>query len=264
VLSRSDVCVVCGRALAVGDEAVWDRSRATMTCLECHPAPPPPLSEGSAGASALREYERRRGSRRDHARQTLGSVGAALAWMTNEPQSTKAWQQGGVAEVRAGERLAKHLREHGVALLHDRRVPGHGRANIDHLAIGPAGITVIDTKALNGKVRTQRVGGLFKPRRTILEINGRDRTGLVDAVEIQVGYVRTALHGVRFADPVEIRGALCFPDPDGLPLVSGLKVREVVIDGPKRIAKFARRPGSLDTEAIRQLWEHLVQALPPA
>ena len=46
----------------------------------------------------------------------------------------------------------------------------------------------------------------------------------------------------------EVRaGALCFPDPDGLPLVSGLKVREVVIDGPKRIAKFTRpsRPAGL-------------------
>ena len=105
-------------------------------------------------------------------------------------------------------------------------MPGHGRANIDHIAIGPAGVTVIDTKAVKGKVRTQRVGGLVKPRHTILEINGRDRSSLVYAVERQVGYVRTALRGVQFAHPVEIRGALCSPNPDGLPLVSGLKVRE--------------------------------------
>ena len=83
----------------------------------------------------------------------------------------------------------------------------------------------------------------------------------MDAVERQVEYVRTALRGVQFAHPVEIRGALCFPNPDGLPLVAGLKVREVLIDGPKAIAKFARRPGSLDSEAIRELWEHLAQAL---
>ena len=264
VLEHPGRCGVCGRPLAAGDEVVSDRSTSAITCLECHPAPPPPLTEGTAGASALREYERRRAKRRDHARGKLGVAGTALAGMIDEPGSTKAWQTGGKGEVRAGERLTKHLREHGVALLHDRRVPGHGRANIDHIAIGPGGITVIDTKAIKGKVRTQRIGGLFAPRRTILQIDGRDSTGLVDKVELQIGYVRTALRGVASGEEIEIRGALCFPNPDGLLLLSGLKVREVVIDGPKPIAKFARRPGPLDAEVIRRLWEHLGGALPPA
>jgi hypothetical protein len=37
-----------------------------------------------------------------------------------------------------------------------------------------------------------------------------------------------------------------------------------VIDGPKPIAKLARRPGPLDHEQIDRIWRHLATALPPA
>jgi hypothetical protein len=50
---------------------------------------------------------------------------------------------------------AKLLDSRGVELLHDRRICG-SRANIDHLAIGPGGVTVIDAKNYRGKVRTER------------------------------------------------------------------------------------------------------------
>jgi Nuclease-related domain len=88
-----------------------------------------------------------------------------LARVINEPQSTRSWQQGGKGEVRTGERLAKHLDGHPVMLLHDQRMPRHGNANIDHLAVGPGGATVIDTRTHHGTIRIDRVGGLFSPRR---------------------------------------------------------------------------------------------------
>jgi hypothetical protein len=62
-------------------------------------------------------------------------------------------------------------------LLHDRRILGHGNAKIDHLAVGPGGVTVIDSKTNNGAVRVDRIGGLFSSRRAVLLIGGRDRTG---------------------------------------------------------------------------------------
>ncbi len=61
-----------------------------------------------------------------------------------------------------------------------------------------------------------------------------------------------------------MRGALCFPSPDGLPLLSQLRVRDVVIDGPKPIAKFARRPGPLTADTIDDLWQVLGTAFPEA
>jgi hypothetical protein len=111
-----------------------------------------------AGASAQREYDRRHAQREARAREKLGVLGVFLARVTEEPQSTTAWKTGADGEARAGARLAKLLEASGVGLLHDRRMPGSRSANIDHIAIGPGGITVIDTKNYRGKVHVERVG----------------------------------------------------------------------------------------------------------
>lgn len=237
-----------------------DRGPRTLTCLTCGSAARPAVIEGEAGASAQREHERRRARREQYARERLGALGGLMARVIDEPQTTRVWRQGARGEVRTAERLAKHLEGSGVCLLHDRRVPRHGQANIDHIAIGPAGVLVIDTKTNSGKVKADSIGGLFTPRRTVLLINGRDRTRLIDSVERQVGYVRRALAGTA----IEVRGALCFPNVDGLPLISQLSVRNIVIDGPKPIAKLARRAGPLTLDDIGQLWRQLDRAFPAA
>jgi hypothetical protein len=243
----------------VGDEAIWGRASRTLTCIGCDLADVP-VVEGQPGASALREYERRHLAREHHAREKLGGLGVLLAKVIDEPRSTKVWKQGGRGEVRTGERLAKHLDGHGVRLLHDRRIPGHG--NIDHLAVGPGGVTVIDSKTHQGAIRVDRIGGLFSPRRSVLLIGGRDRTGLIVSVERQIRYVRSALERIN-VEGIDVRGALCFPNVDGLPLFSQLSVREIVIDGPKPVAKLARRPGPLDAGAIERVWVHLGRSFPP-
>jgi hypothetical protein len=222
-----------------------------------------PIEAGAAGASANREYERRSQRRKQHAKEKLGGLGVLLAHVIEKPQSTRAWQQGANGEARAGARLARHLDGRGVRLLHDRRVPGHGQANIDHLAVGPGGITVIDTKTQQGKLHVDRIGGLLAPRCTRLLIDGRDRTRLIDAVENQVEHVRAALARSR-TDDINIRGALCFPEPAGLPLFGQLSVRGIMIDGPKPVAKLARRPGQLSPEAIESIWRDLARSLPQA
>ena len=178
-----------------------------------------------------------------------------LAHVIEEPQSTKSWAQGARGERRTAARLEKHLAGYTVKLLHDRRIPGHGNANVDHLAVGPGGVTVIDSKTHRGEVRVERVGGLFTDRHSILKIGGRDQTKLIDGVERQVKLVAAALTRVGFGD-LDIRGALCFPDPDGLPLRQ-LSVRGIVIDGPKPIAKLARRAGPLSADQVDQLAHQL-------
>jgi hypothetical protein len=222
-----------------------------------------PVDTGTAGASALREYKRRRKKREDHARQKLGAIGVGLAKLVNEPQTTRAWQRGGNAEAYAGRRLEKHLAGSGVRLLHDRNVRGHGFANIDHIAVGPGGVTVIDTKQYKGKVKVDRVGGLFSPRREILTVNGRDQTKLITGVEKQVGYVESTLRVVGHAG-VDVRGALCMTEVDGLPLIRSLTVRGVLVDGPKRAARLARRPGQLLPETVDEIWRQLAAKLPSA
>jgi hypothetical protein len=291
-LRRSDRCATCEKELAAGVEALWHRGPRVVTCLGCvlespsaqevdlesavpeeavlEPPPlpemesaPPPVDVGTPGASALREYERLRNKRKDHARQSLGVIGVGLAKLIDEPQSTRAWQRGGKAEVYAARRLEKHLAGSGVKLLHDRRVPGHGAANIDHVAVGPGGVTVIDSKRYKGKVRVERVGGLFSPRRDVLKISGRDQTKLVSGVEKQLQYILSSLRTAD-CDAVDLRGALCMTEVDGLPLIRSLSVRGVLVDGPKRAAALAKRPGELAPETVDKIWRHLAASFPTA
>jgi hypothetical protein len=261
-LRRAGCCAVCGRELPAGERATWDPAARTVTCLGCEPADAAVL-EGEAGASAQHEYDRRSRRREQHARHTLGVLGTVLAHVIDEPQSTTSWERGARGERRTAARLAKHLAGHDVMLLHDRRIPGHGQANIDHLTVGPGGVTVIDTKTHKGEIRVERVGGLFTDRHQVLLIGGRDRTELVDGVERQLASVLAALTRPG-ADRIEVRGALCFPNPDGLPIFRQLTVREIVIDGPKPVAKLARRAGPLDHEQIDRIRRELASAFPAA
>jgi hypothetical protein len=261
-LRRADRCLVCERELAVGEEAVWHRDIRQVTCVGCR-LERAAVVEGEAGASALREYERRRRRREDHAREKLGGLGVLLARVIDEPTSTTVWEQGGAGEVRTAIRLAKHLQESAVRVLHDRRIRGHGQANIDHLTVGPGGVTVIDTKTHRGEVRVDHVGGLLAPRRSVLLIKSRDQTRLIDGVERQIAHVRASLRDLGEHE-VEVRGALCFPDIDGLPHFRQLAVRDIAIDGPKPVSRLAARPGSLRAEDIDRIWRALGRRFPRA
>ena len=253
----------------MGTTAIWDPAARTVTCLICAGSElaagaTAPIDPGQPGASALREYQRRHAAREQRARDKLGGVGAFLVKLSDEPSSTRAWQQGGNGDVRVGARLKKLLEGTGVRLLHDRRAPGHGQANIDHIAVGPGGITVIDAKTHHGRIRRGWEGGLLSERRTVLRINGRDQTKLIAGVEKQIGYVHATLAELDLAQEVDVRGALCFPNVDGLPLFGQIEIRGIIVNGPKPVARVAARPGTLERAVVERVLGHLAQALPSA
>jgi hypothetical protein len=97
----------------------------------------------------------------------------------------------------------------------------------------------------------------------MLLIDGRDRTKLVEQVEHQVDIVRSELSHFGQSE-IDVRGALCIPDVNGLPLFRTLSVRSIIVDGPKPVAKLARRPGQLSSDATDQIFRHLAAILPPA
>jgi hypothetical protein len=70
------------------------------------------------------------------------------------------WDHGAKAE-RETARLLRRLRWRGWRILHDRRLPGHGRANVDHVLVSPCGtaIVVADTKAWRRSWPTEVVDG---------------------------------------------------------------------------------------------------------
>jgi hypothetical protein len=182
--------------------------------------------------------------------------------MSSGPQHERAWAKGAAGELENARRLHKRLANAPVVLMHDRRLPGT-RANIDHLAVGPGGVTVIDSKNLDGKVRIDWRGGLFSPRTFDLYVDGRCRTQLVESVERQVERVRAVLTSENL-DHVAVAGALCMSDPQGLPLFKRLKIREVPIAGTRLVAELAARSGELDEPARQQVAAVLDRRFPPA
>jgi hypothetical protein len=195
----------------------------------------------------------RRDARQLRLRKRFGRLAPLAALIGGESQTERNWRRGAEGEVRTAERLARRLKGRGVVVLHDRSIPGR-RANIDHLAIGPAGITVIDSKNYEGKV-VVRGGKLF--------VNGHNRTKLVYGAKHQCDVVRRALAGSGFAE-VTIDAALAWVDIDGLPWLRTLRLNGVLIDGTRKIVKYASRPGPLSIAEIDQLAALLNDQLPPA
>lgn len=255
LLKRPDRCVVCNRPLAVGECSYWDEIARTVTCLACLKAPKPPgaLARGVPGASAKREFQRRHDARVRRARERFGPLGACMARLAGDPRSTAAWRRGAEGEEKVARRLEKLLGGKEVELIHDRLMPGARSANIDHVAVGPGGVTVIDSKNLSGKVRVQST------MRTTLRVGGSNRTKLVHGVQRQAEAARELLHAASIR--VEVRAALCLASTDGLPLFHRLEVDGVLIDGPRRVAKLAARPGTLSEDQRRLIKETLNMGL---
>ena len=275
-------CRGCGADLSAGETAIYERESKTVMCLACAAKPaappaegapptdatvsmaphePPAVIAGSAGASAQREYERRKAQREDRVRTAHPRIGGFLLAISEEPQSTKAWATGARGEEVLGKRL-DGLAGRGVRVLHDRRIP-RTRANIDHIAVGRAGVFVIDAKRYKGRPQLRVEGGLFRPRVEKLLVGSRDQTKLVEGVHKQVAVLRARLEAAGLAE-VPVRGVLCFVEAEW-PLIGGA----FVIDGvsvlwPKKLVDHLVADGPLDDAAVDAAHRALASALPPA
>ena len=265
-LRYGGTCRLCGKALPAGTDAVYERSSRTVRCVDCETvaqaaaAPFTPAEDetaSAAGASARREYERRRDHRERRIRAEHPRLGGLIVALTDDPQSTRAWERGAIGEERMGRRLIDLPDTFRV--LHDRRIPGT-RANIDHIAVGPTGVWVIDAKRYVGKRPSLRVdGGILRPRTESLRIGGRDGRNLVHGVQSQVERV-TGILGVA---PPPVHGVLCFLDADW-PLVGG----SFIVDGihvlwPRLLIKRMTQRQALDLD-VEGLHGRIARAFPPA
>lgn len=251
-------CRVCCAALPPGTEAIYGAETKSVRCLECVPhamSPGPgrpgehssPTESGVAGSSARREYDRREAKDEEKLREKWGPLGGLAVALSDERQSTKAWDQGAVGEERLGARLDT-LAAEGIAILHDRRIPG-SKANIDHIAITRGGIWVIDAKRYKGRPELKIEGGILRPRVEKLLVSRRDCTTLLDGALKQVGLVRDLV------GDVPVTGVLCFVEADW-PLIGGaFATRGIQVLWPKRLTKVLAgdTAGDIDIDAMREL-----------
>lgn len=171
------------------------------------------------------------------------------------PAHERAWATGAEGERMVAEALARRCPE--VAVLHDRAL-ARGRANIDHIAIAPSGVWVIDTKRYKGRIKVVRP--LFgRPR---LMIAGRDQTKLVAGLRGQVSAVREQVAAILPGTPVQ--GAFCFVEGDLAAVCWTQSIDGLPLLHRRSLARRLNARGPLGTEAIATLSEALATSFPPA
>lgn len=264
-LRRAATCTVCSAELSAGTVAFWDREARTVTCVTCvHGGsppvvnePPPTLGDGGdeqPGASLAREYERRRGNRERRVRAAHPHIGGLILAWSGEPQHQRAFRQGEEGEKKVAVAIASAIEMVDGIVLHNRRLPG-GCADIDHIAVVPSGVYVIDAKAVTGKVEVR--SRWVKP--PLLFIAGRDRTRYLESLDRQVQAVREIIEH----QAVPLCGALCFTKA-GLPLLRTVEMRGHLLLKPKALAKHLVASGPLTPGRCRVLAASLSASLRPA
>ena len=218
-------------------------------------AVPEVVDPGTAGASARREFERRKAAREERIRAKHPKLGGLILAVSDDPQSTTAWNTGALGEEKLGGGL-RQPRADTIRLLHDRRMP-RSKANIDHLAVTATGVYVIDAKKYRGRPHLKIDGGLFRPRVERLLVGSRDCTKLVDGVLKQVDVVRGILE-----PGVPVHGVLCFVEADW-PLLGGdFTTRDVHALWPKKLYPKLQAEGPLTADTIAEIHRTLAQSLP--
>jgi hypothetical protein len=284
-------CAICDGELGRGAEAKWDYEVKRATCLSCleggdeRPEPQPPadlfdllpeqiaasaeesvtgldagveeLDRGVAGGSAAREWKRRHERREREVRARWGRLGGIALALSEDPHSTSAWAYGANGEVKLGK-LLDSLREEGMAVLHDRRIPG-SRANIDHLVVAPWGVFVIDAKNYKGRVERRDRGGFFSTDYRLF-VGGRDRSSLIAGLTKQVDAARAALQP-EFAD-VSVCKTLCFVGADWSLFASPIELGGAHVLWPRALGKLIRMKGSLNQEQVAAIERQLARRLP--
>jgi nuclease-like protein len=257
------VCHSCRTPLAKGVEALYDRHLRRVRCIarpvDSAAVDGVTVDAGSAGGSAAREYERRVGRREKRVKERFGQrIGGVILALSDEPQSTRAWARGSDGERELADALGDVK---GIRVLHDRRVPGM-RANIDHIAIAPGGVFVIDAKRYDGTIRIRDVGGFFK-REDRLFVGRRDCSELAENMSWQVEAVARALAAARVEPLPLITPVLCFVRGEWPLLFPPEAYRGVRLEGTRSIKELISRERVLDDAAIDSLTRLLAVALPP-
>ncbi len=219
------------------------------------------LDLGSAGRSGRRKYEQQRAAREAKTRARHPHIGGLLLALQGAPEHEKAWATGAAGEEELAAFLVRRCPK--VIVLHDRRMPG-SRANIDHLAVAPSGVYVIDAKRYKGKIEVRKP--FFGDAKLV--IGGRDKTKLVEGLARQAEAVQSSIDSI--APQVPVHACFCFVNPQGqsggtkLPLLRTLRIRGYPLFYPRKLAKRLKQLGKLDAEQMRLVAEALAREFPAA
>ena len=258
-LRYAGTCILCGAHLDQGSFALHHKATMTVRCIECPKAPGSRMIDGgAAGASAYREYERRKAAREERAKLILGkTLGSIVAAASAEDPTTVAWKRGAIGESKFAATLADVPQARA---LHDRRVRGT-RGNIDHIVVGPAGVFVIDAKLYRGVIRVRDRGTLFKTDER-LYVGSSDCSRLAENMAWQVSAIKAVLASVRAAySDVPVQPVLCFVDGEWA-FFTPSSYKGVRLEGLRSIKKLLSSGQALNPPAVDDIAAILSSAFP--
>ena len=164
----------------------------------------------------------------------------------------RAWSAGAEGERLVAAAIDTTAR-YGWTVLHDLHWPGRPKANLDHIALGPGGVILIDAKNWSGDVT------IVDDR---LRQNGFDRTAQVESVAAAAADLAAELAPSHRS---AVRGVVCLAAQDVPPTRSSLGV--VVVgrsDLPASLASLPWRLSPYDVADVgRDLTVHLGGATSP-
>jgi hypothetical protein len=169
----------------------------------------------------------------------LAAVVAGWGLRFQPSPAAVAWRRGAAGE-RGTARLLSPLDRHGWAVLHDLAVPGSA-ANIDHLAIGPGRVFVIDSKHYRGPLQLDVVGRLRHGRFPLAPTLGAVSWEADQAAQVLPDPGVAVVPVVAVHDAHVPWGKMV---TDGVPVVSARRLPNMlralpVVLGPERVAWLA-------------------------
>lgn len=225
--------------------------------------PPAVIDVGTPGASLRQEHERRHDKREAQIRGAHPKLGGLILALSSDPASTTAFAKGAAGEEALAASLEKDCGKQ-VLFLHNRLLgPGRRDGDVDHLAVAPSGVYVIDAKNYAGAVvEVRTTGGILSERVEKLYVRNRNSTHLLDGLDKPLDAVTAALADWR-GPATDISALLCFVDAK-LPLLRKQQARGFPIMGLRATRNLLNQAGPLDAGTREALHRHLAGHLPPA
>ena len=156
------------------------------------------------------------------------------------------WQVGAEGERLVAAELEALIGD-GWRILHDVHWPGRPKANLDHVAVGPGGVLIIDTKNWSGSANVSN-GVLWRGRYP----QRRECDAITDMVARVAALLAPEHRGA-------VRGLLCLVQQD-LPAI--LVTGGVVVVGRARLSSWCRSlPRRLSPAEVTQVGGHLATTL---
>lgn len=198
-----------------------------------------------AEEQATRKARRLAQLRREHEAQDAVDT-AVEQQIARAQEDVRRWSQGAEGERMVAETL-RMLGRYGWTALHDVHWPGRPKANIDHIAIGPAGVMVVDAKNWTGEVAV-RDGELRQ--------NGYRRTDQVAAAAEAAGAVAALL---RPEHRSAVAAVLCLASHDREP--EQLGPGTLVVGRHQLATALVAMPQRLAVSEVAAIEAHLRAAL---